>query len=117
MDYFAAQLETEDYLRGAGVPFTILRPTAFMEIWAAIVLDPIPTSGRARIFGPGTTRFNLVAVENVAEVAVMTLDREDAVGAASLTAVAQAARASSSSAASSLLSQMTEKPWRSRVPL
>lgn len=81
IDYFAAKARTEDYLRQSGVPFTILRPTAFMETWAAILGEPILRKGKASIIGSGTLPINLVAVDDVAAVAVMTLDRPDAVNA------------------------------------
>jgi uncharacterized protein YbjT (DUF2867 family) len=81
VDYFAAKSKTEDSLRRSGVPFTILRPTAFMEIWAQMLGEPIVRNRRVSIFGAGTLPINFVAVEDVAEVAVMTLDRPDTLNA------------------------------------
>jgi NADH dehydrogenase len=81
IDYFAAKARIEAYLRQSGVPFTILRPTAFMETWAAMLGDGVLREGKTRLFGPGTLPINFVAVDDVAEVAVMTLDRADAVNA------------------------------------
>lgn len=78
IDYFAAKQRTEDYLRQSGVPYTILRPTAFMETWAAMIGEPALRQGKVRIFGSGTLPMNFVAVDDVAEVAVLTLDRPDA---------------------------------------
>ena len=78
IDFFAAKFHTEEYLRQSGVPWTILRPTAFMETWAMIVGDPLVRTGRATIFGSGRNPINFVAVDDVAAVAVMTLDRPDA---------------------------------------
>lgn len=78
IDYFAAKLETEAYLRASGVPYTILRPTAFMETWAQIVGEPLVKKGATTIFGSGRNPVNFVAVDDVAAVAVMTLDRPDA---------------------------------------
>ena len=79
IDFFAAKAHTEAYLRKSGLPWTILRPTAFMETWAMIVGDPLVRTGRTRIFGSGRNPINFVAVDDVAAVAVMTLDRPDAV--------------------------------------
>ena len=79
IDFFAAKFHTEDYLRASGVPWTILRPTAFMETWAMIVGDPLVRTGATKIFGSGKNPINFVAVDDVAEVAVMTLDRADAI--------------------------------------
>lgn len=81
IDYFAAKRGTEDYLRTSGVPYTILRPAAFMETWAAIIGEPILKSGSTRIFGSGTNPINFVAVDEVAAIAVQALDRADAINA------------------------------------
>jgi uncharacterized protein YbjT (DUF2867 family) len=81
IDFFAAKLHTEEYLRGSGVPYTILRPAAFMETGAQIVGEPLVRTGRTAVFGSGTNPVNFVAVEDVAAVAVMTLDRRDALNA------------------------------------
>lgn len=78
IDYFAAKLETEAYLLASGVPYTILRPTAFMETWAQIVGEPLVRKGATTIFGSGRNPVNFVAVDDVAAVAAMTLDRPDA---------------------------------------
>jgi uncharacterized protein YbjT (DUF2867 family) len=81
IDYFAAKARTEAYLRQSGVPFTILRPTAFMETWAQMLGEPVVRKGKVTVFGAGTVAINFVAVDDVAEVAVMTLDRPDALNA------------------------------------
>ncbi|HXW06387.1 MAG TPA: SDR family oxidoreductase [Vicinamibacterales bacterium] len=81
IDYFAAKLATEGYLRASGLPYTILRPTAFMETWARMLGEPVVLGRKVTIFGPGTLPINFVAVDDVAVVAVMTLDRPDAINA------------------------------------
>ncbi|HEY0872155.1 MAG TPA: SDR family oxidoreductase [Vicinamibacterales bacterium] len=81
IDYFAAKRRTEDYLRSSGVPYTILRPSAFMETWAMVIGEPILKTGATRIFGDGTNRVNFVAIDDVAAVAVRTLDHPDAINA------------------------------------
>ena len=81
IDYFAAKRRTEDYLRASGVPYTILRPAAFMETWAMVVGEPILKTGTTQIFGDGRNRVNFVAVDDVAGVAVQALDRPDAINA------------------------------------
>jgi NADH dehydrogenase len=82
VDYFAAKFANEDYVRGSGIPYTILQPTAFMETWARMILDDVVGKGVARVFGPGDLPVNYVAVADVAAVAVMALDRADTVNAA-----------------------------------
>lgn len=81
IDYFAAKFATEDYLRASGLVWTILRPTAFMDTWAALIGAPLVTSGKTTIFGAGATPANFVAVDNVADVAVLTIDDPRAVNA------------------------------------
>jgi uncharacterized protein YbjT (DUF2867 family) len=78
IDFFAAKFATEAYLQRSGLTWTILRPTAFMDTWADIVGRPLVTTGKTMIFGKGDQPINFVAVDNVAEVAVMTLDNPDA---------------------------------------
>jgi len=78
IDYFAAKFENEEYLHRSGLTWTILRPTAFMETWASMIGEPLVTKGSTQIFGEGTNPVNFVAVDDVAKVAAMTLDRPDA---------------------------------------
>lgn len=81
IDYFAAKRQTEAYLRASGVPYTILRPAAFMETWAMIVGDPVLKTGKVQIFGDGTNKVNFVAVDDVAAFAVRVLDDPGALNA------------------------------------
>jgi NADH dehydrogenase len=81
IDYFAAKFDNEEYLRRSGLTWTILRPTAFMETWAAMIGDPLVKGKTVTIFGPGRNPLNFVAVEDVAAVAAMTVDRADALNA------------------------------------
>jgi uncharacterized protein YbjT (DUF2867 family) len=81
VDYFAAKRHTEDYLRSSGLTYTILRPAAFMEIWARIIGEPIMRTGSTRIFGDGRNPMNFVAIDDVAAIAVEALDDPRAVNA------------------------------------
>jgi uncharacterized protein YbjT (DUF2867 family) len=63
----------EDAIRRSGVPYVMLRPTAFMDVW----IDQILAKGirdKATIFGDGTTVANYIAVDDVAEFAVKILE-------------------------------------------
>lgn len=69
-----------DLRRTAMIPL-VVRPTAYMETWAAIVGEPILSSGRARVFGRGRNPINFVAAADVAEVVealVIDVDRSTA---------------------------------------
>jgi uncharacterized protein YbjT (DUF2867 family) len=74
VDFFRCKVETEAYLRESGLPYTIVRPAAFMEVWGQMLVDPAAKTGRATIFGTGTTRMNFVAVADVADAAVRVLE-------------------------------------------
>jgi len=81
VDYFRVKFEAADALRRGHVAWTVLQPTAFMETWATIVGDPLLKTGRAQILGPGVRPFNLVAVDDVAAMIALVLDRPEARGA------------------------------------
>jgi uncharacterized protein YbjT (DUF2867 family) len=80
VDIFRIKWYIEDAIRRSGVPFVIVRPTAFMDVWVdQIVGDPIRQKGTATIFGPGTARMNYIAVDDVAEFVVKIAAREEIV--------------------------------------
>lgn len=80
VDYFAAKRQTEADVRASGLAWTILRPSAFMEIWGELLGRPVLDKGEARIFGAGTARANYVAVADVAAMVALALERPDARG-------------------------------------
>jgi NADH dehydrogenase len=61
MDLFRAKYAAEQHLRASGAPWTIVRSTAFVELWAEIMKKPI-------VFGRGENPMNFVAVDDVAAV-------------------------------------------------
>lgn len=66
LEFFRIKYRTEAYLRASSLSFTILRPCAFMDLWAQLIGQPIIAHGKATIFGRGTNPINFVAVEDVA---------------------------------------------------
>lgn len=74
IEFFRIKRRVEEYLRASGLSHTVLRPTAFMEFWAALVGQPILDKGRTTIFGRGVNPVNFVAVDDVAQFAVMALE-------------------------------------------
>jgi NADH dehydrogenase len=56
----------EEYLRGSGAPWTIVRATAFAEFWLDLLDQTAGTSGRPVIFGRGANPINFVSVSDVA---------------------------------------------------
>ena len=61
MDLFRAKYEAEEHLRAAGVQWTIVRATAFVELWAEIL-------AKAPVLGRGENPINFVSVDDVAFV-------------------------------------------------
>lgn len=61
MDLFRAKFAAEEHVRASGAPWTIVRATAFVELWAEIMAKPI-------VFGRGDNPINFVSVGDVAAV-------------------------------------------------
>ncbi len=66
MGLFREKYAAEQALRGSGLAWTIIRPTASMETWAQMVSKPLVETGRTRIFGRGENPINFVAADDVA---------------------------------------------------
>ena len=74
LPFFRIKYNIEEYLRKSGVSFTILRPTAYMELWGQLIGVPILQQGKATIFGSGNNPINFVSVEDVADMVCLALD-------------------------------------------
>jgi uncharacterized protein YbjT (DUF2867 family) len=61
MELFRAKHDAECHLQVSGSPWTIVRATAFVELWAEIMEKPI-------VFGRGDNPINFVSVADVAAV-------------------------------------------------
>lgn len=62
---------TEAHLRASGMPFTILAPNVFMEVWiGAIVGRPLAEGRWITLVGEGCRKHSFVSVEDVAAFAV-----------------------------------------------
>ena len=77
VDIFRVKWYIEDAIRRSGLPFVMLRPTAFMEVWIdELLAKGIREKGVATIFGDGNAVANYIAVEDVAEFAVRILSSD-----------------------------------------
>ena len=81
IDFFRTKFEIEEVLRESGLPFTILRPSAFMECHVhrfngKLLLD----KGSTFLIGPATKPRNFVAVRDVVPIAVEALVTDSLVG-------------------------------------
>jgi uncharacterized protein YbjT (DUF2867 family) len=74
LEFFRIKYRIEEYLRTSGLNFTILRPGAYMELWAQLIGQPIREQGKTTIFGRGNNPINFVSVEDVARFACIGLD-------------------------------------------
>jgi uncharacterized protein YbjT (DUF2867 family) len=63
---FRAKHAAEETLRASGIPWTIVRATAFMETWGKIMGRPLQTSGKIPVFGRGDNPVNFVSATDVA---------------------------------------------------
>jgi uncharacterized protein YbjT (DUF2867 family) len=80
VDIFRVKWYIEDAIRRSGVPWVMLRPTAFMDVWIdQLLAKGIREKGTATIFGDGTAVANYIAVDDVAEFAVKVLARPEIV--------------------------------------
>lgn len=76
-----AKREVEEYLKRSGLTYTILHPSAFMEVWFGPMLFADPAVGTAKVYGEGTHRIRYVATADVAELAAQCVGNPAAVNA------------------------------------
>lgn len=74
IDFWRTKSRIERYLTESGMKYTVIRPTAFMEIHAWELLGKAVAAGkRVRMFGPGKNPRNFVAADDVASAVVLAL--------------------------------------------
>ncbi len=79
--FFQIKYKMEQTLRNSGLPFTILRPTAFMESHAyGFIGKSVLETGKVQLFGRGENPRNFVAAADVAHFAALALLEPDSVG-------------------------------------
>ncbi len=80
-EFWKAKARTEHYLRESGLEFVILRPSAFMDLYAHDLIGAaILRRKRAILLGAGDSPRNLVAVADVAAAAEKALCQADLAG-------------------------------------
>lgn len=68
MELFRMKHAAEEQARASRVPTTIIRSTAFMELWIDLLRETAARSGRPLVFGRGDNPINFVSVADVAAV-------------------------------------------------
>lgn len=67
VELFRVKHDAEQHLRRSGVPWTIVRATAYMETWIDVMEQTAATGGgRPLVFGHGRNPINFVAADDVA---------------------------------------------------
>jgi NADH dehydrogenase len=75
-----AKGRTEDHLRASGIPYTILAPNAFMEVWAPRVVGAPAKAGQpVTLVGEGRRRHSFVSMWDVAKFVVKAVGNSAAV--------------------------------------
>ncbi|HVF40517.1 MAG TPA: SDR family oxidoreductase [Gemmatimonadaceae bacterium] len=75
VDFWRTKDKIEKHLESSGLRYTIVRPSAFMEIHAYELLGKAVMAGkRVMMFGPGNNPRNFVASEDVAKLIVRALE-------------------------------------------
>lgn len=76
---FRAKAATEAHLRASGVPFTILAPDVFMDVWFAIIVGgALGAGGPVTLVDRGAKRHSFIAAADVAAYALAALGHEAA---------------------------------------
>ena len=79
--FFRIKYEVEQYLCSSGLTFVILRPTAFMESHAHMLIgEPILQKGKVSLFGKGNNPRNFVAADDMARFVMIALADPRAAG-------------------------------------
>jgi NADH dehydrogenase len=79
-ELFRMKSAAEQRTQASCVPATIVRATAFTELWIELLRDTAGRSGRPLIFGRGTNPINFVAVDDVAHLVDLVVDDTSAGG-------------------------------------
>jgi uncharacterized protein YbjT (DUF2867 family) len=74
VDFFRIKHGIEAHLKLSCIPYTILRPTAFMETWCARIGSQIKNGETVTVFGNGKNPINFISVEDVAKFIVFALE-------------------------------------------
>jgi uncharacterized protein YbjT (DUF2867 family) len=66
MDLMRMKYAAEQELKGSGLAWTIIRPSAYMETWCEVLGRPLLQKGKTQVFGRGRNPINWVSTSDVA---------------------------------------------------
>ena len=79
--FWRAKAWAEQHLKASGLNYVILRPSAFMDLYAHDLIGAAVMRGKTVfLLGRGTTPRNMIAVSDVADATIKALSRTDLVG-------------------------------------
>jgi uncharacterized protein YbjT (DUF2867 family) len=78
--FMAAKARSEEHLKESGMPFTILAPNVFTEVWVANLVGPVAAGKPVSLVGEGRRKHTFVSVRDVAAFAVAAVDNPVARG-------------------------------------
>ncbi len=73
--FIEAKRAVEEYLRGSGMTYSIVRPGPFMEVWLSPFVGFDIANASARVFGSGEGKLSWTSLGDVAQCAIEVLDR------------------------------------------
>lgn len=77
--FVQAKAQSEVVLRESGMEYTIIAPTAFMEVWVAVVVGMPALQGQpVTLVGEGRRRHSFISCRDVAAFAVAVVDHQEA---------------------------------------
>lgn len=77
VDFWRTKAAVEEYLKKSGLDYTIIRPTAFMQLHAyELIGKAVLTGRRVVMFGSGENPRNFVAAEDAAQLLVLATENE-----------------------------------------
>jgi len=80
-EFWRAKARAEQHLKASGLDYVILRPSAFMDLYAHDLIGAAVMRGKTVfLLGKGTTPRNMIAVADVADAAIKALLQDDLVG-------------------------------------
>lgn len=80
IELFRMKAAAESHLRATHTPWTIVRATAFAELWTEVVSASAGRDGRARLLGPARSPMNFVRVADVARAVVRATEDDALIG-------------------------------------
>ncbi|MDQ6682281.1 MAG: SDR family oxidoreductase [Chloroflexota bacterium] len=66
IELFRMKHAAEEAVRACGVPWTIIRPSAYLETWLGLVGGPLVEKGKTLVYGRGRNPINFVSAGDVA---------------------------------------------------